>query len=276
MQAEGAARLRALFIGSHNGFDELLVEWLAARTDLRGVIWTTSSKWRHSWRGRLDFVRTRLRRRGPLRTLDEMAFSVVYRRWLYRHDVDRLQRDVIAPHGSPLWRGDAITIDNVNDPATLAFVRERDPDVIFAMCTNDWFGAELRAIPPLGILLWHDGITPEYRGLYSPFWAVANLDFDRIGYTLLRVNNEYDAGEILVQGRAVDVDPFTQGHLYLGHKAIYDSLPAVEGLLANLARTGAPAANRSDAVSRLYSYPGLTDLIRQRRALRLHEGPTPR
>jgi methionyl-tRNA formyltransferase len=137
-----------------------------------------------------------------------------------------------------------------------------------AMCTNDWFGHELRAIPPLGILLWHDGITPEYRGLYAPFWAVRNLDFDRIGYTLLRVNDDYDAGEVLVQGTVRDVDPFTQGHLYLGHRVIYESLPAVERLLRALARGEVRALERPGVASRLYTYPGLTDLVRQRRALR--------
>jgi Formyl transferase len=267
-----AARLRTMFVGSRNAFDELLVDWLAARTDLRGVIWTTSTKWRHSWRGRLDFVRTRLRRRGPLRTLDEMAFSAVYRRWQRERDVDRLERDVIAPHwaehGRPEWGGDAIAAGDVNDRRVLDFVRDRVPDVVFAMCTNDWFGRELRAIPPLGILLWHDGITPEYRGLYAPFWAVTRLDFDRIGYTVLRVDDDYDAGEILAQGTVRDVDPFTQGHLYLGHRVVYESLPAVERLLHDLEAGRARALQRPGAESRLYTYPGLTDLVRQRRALR--------
>ncbi len=264
--------LRTVFIGSRNDFDELLVDWLARRSDLRGVVWTSSTAWQRSLRGRLDFARRRARRHGVRKAVDEAAFYLVFHKLLKRSDDEELRRRVIDRHrsdgGGPVWTGDSIEASDVNAPEVLAFLRERQPDVVMAMCITNYFDDEIRSIPRHGVFLWHEGVTPEYKGLYSPFWATHNLDFDRIGYTLLRMSDEYDAGEVFVQGPARDVDPVRHGHLYMGHKAIWDSLPEVERFLAELERGAARPIDRAGAEPRMYTYPGLSDLIRQRVRLR--------
>ena len=264
--------LKAVFIGSRNDFDEVLVDWLRTRTDLAGVVWTSSTAWQRSLRGRLDFARRRARRYGLRKAIDETAFYVYFHRARQGGDHAELVRRVIDPyrreHGTPKWRGDAIMASGVNSPEVLDFLRERRPDVVFAMCINDYFGAEIRAIPTHGVLLWHEGVTPEYKGLYSPFWAAHNLDFERIGYTLLRMSDEIDAGEVFVQGRAREIDPRRHGHLYMGHKAIWDSLPSVERFLGELEAGTAKPIERDGAASAMYTYPGMSDLVRQRRRLR--------
>ena len=265
--------LRTAFIGSRNAFDQLLVHWLAQRSEMTGVVWTQSTAWRRTWRGRLRFAARRARRRGPLKALDEAAFHLWYHRFAHAADAADLDREVLAPyrrdHRSFQWRGDALmTTGDLNGPEVRAFLAERRPDVVFAVCISDVLGPELLAIPRHGVLLWHEGLTPEYRGLYSPFWAVHELDFDRIGATLLRVNDVIDGGAPFVRERAQGVDPWHHGHLYMGHKAIVDTLPAVERLLVELeAGTARPLA-RDGAVSGYYSYPGITDLVRQRWRLR--------
>ncbi|HEV2075314.1 MAG TPA: hypothetical protein VGR10_03665 [Thermoleophilaceae bacterium] len=263
--------LRTVFIGSRNEFDELLVDWLSRRTDLRGVVWTSSTAWQRTLRGRLEFARKRARRHGPRKALDEIAFYLVFHRFLKDRDYGELKRRVIdaeAPDGRPRWRGDAITTEDVNAPHVLRFLRERQPDLALAMCITNYFHDEIRSIPRHGVYLWHEGITPEYKGLYSPFWAAHNLDFDRIGYTLLRMSDHYDAGEVYAQGPALDVDPRRHGHLYMGHKAIWDSLPEVERFLAALERGDAAPIDREGAQPGMYTYPGLSDLVRQRIRLR--------
>lgn len=263
--------LATVFIGSRNEFDELLVDWLAQRTDLRGVVWTSSTEWQRTLRGKLEFARRRARRHGIAKAIDEAAFYLAFHRLLKRRDDEALRTEVIdryAHNGRAGWSGDAIAASDVNAPEVLDFLRERQPDLALAMCITNYFGAEIRSIPRHGVFLWHEGVTPEYRGLYSPFWAAHNLDFDRIGYTLLRMSDDYDAGEVFVQGPAHDVDPHRHGHLYMGHKAIWDSLPAVERFLADLERDEARPVDRSGARPCMYTYPGLTDLIRQRLRLR--------
>jgi methionyl-tRNA formyltransferase len=173
-----------------------------------------------------------------------------------------------AEHGISAWRGPAIAAENVNSRRVHQFVETLQPDVAFAMCTNDYFGKRLRDRFAKGVFLWHEGITPEYKGLYSPFWAAHNLEFDRIGYSLLRMNDDLDAGEIFVQGRAQNIDPRCQTHDFMGHKAILDSLPQVEEFIARLTAGTARPIFRQKAEPRTYTYPGITDFIRQRRRLR--------
>jgi methionyl-tRNA formyltransferase len=263
--------LSTVFIGSRNSFDELLVDWLARRTDLRGVVWTDSTAWQRTTRGKIEFARRRAKRHGLRKAVDEAAFYLVFHRLLKARDDAALRDNVLrpnSPNGTPRWDGDSIRADDVNAPHVLAFLRERDPDLALAMCITNYFGAEVRSIPRHGVFLWHEGITPEYKGLYSPFWAAHNLDFERIGYTLLRMSDEYDAGEIYVQGPARDVDPRRHGHLYMGHKAIWDSLPDVERFLGELEHGEQRRIDRQGARSGMYTYPGLTDLVRQRARLR--------
>jgi hypothetical protein len=82
------------------------------------------------------------------------------------------------------------------------------------------------------------------------------------------MNESYDAGEIFVQGRASDVDPFRDHHAFLGHKAIADSLPSVERFFGELEAGTARPLDRSGADSNYYTYPGLSDFIRQRLMLK--------
>jgi hypothetical protein len=264
--------LRAAFIGSPNRFNEILVHWLAQRVELTGVVWTDASAWKRTLRGRLEFARRRLHRRGPLGTLDEAAFHVYFHRRLMAADVARLDREVVDPyvaeHGVVRWNGDAARAADVNADEVCDFLAPRRPDVVFAMCISARFSDRLRAIPRHGLFLWHEGITPEYRGLYSPFWAVHELDFERIGYTLLRASEELDAGEVFAQGRARNVDPWRDHHVYMGHKAIWDGLPAVEAFLAELEAGTARPLPRDGAVPRYFTYPGLSDFVRQRLRLR--------
>ena len=272
--------LRTVFIGSHNEFDELLVDWLAQRTDVLGVVWTSSTAWQRTMRGKLEFARRRARRHGVRKAVDEAAFYLAFHRLLKQRDDEELRRRVIEPYetpnGRPHWRGDAITAGNVNEPHVLKFLGEREPDLALAMCITNYFDEEIRSIPRHGIFLWHEGFTPEYKGLYSPFWAAHNLDFDRIGYTLLRMNDQYDAGQVFAQGPARDVDPLRHGHLYMGHKAIWDSLPDAERLFGELERGQERAIDRSGAEAGMYTYPGLSDLIRQRLRFRRLERGRPR
>lgn len=110
--------------------------------------------------------------------------------------------------------------------------------------------------------MWHEGITPEYRGVYSPFWALVNEDYDNLGYTLLKMNERLDAGDIFVQGKAKDIDPLKDWHGYIGHKVIIDSLPEVKTLLNKLENNNHLPINRKDAKDGFYSYPTLTAFIK--------------
>lgn len=263
--------LKTIFIGSKNDFNQMLVHWLNQHSELTGVVWIQATAWKKTWKGRWRFAQKRLHRYGLLKTINETLFFLYYntvkRRELHQQ-LHHLIDTCWAQDEVERWSGDAIFAESVNAPEVQAFIGARQPDLAFAMCINEFFGMELRSIPRLGVFLWHEGITPEYKGLYSPFWAVHNLEFDKIGYTLLCMNDKYDAGEIYVQGAARDVDPHQHHYLYLGHKAILDSLPAVESFLKESESGTAKPLERPEAQTGYYTYPGITDLFRQIRRLK--------
>jgi folate-dependent phosphoribosylglycinamide formyltransferase PurN len=66
--------------------------------------------------------------------------------------------------------------------------------------TPFWVGKKVRQIPRLGVIGGHPGITPYYRGVHSPFWALLNGDIDKIGYTVFWVDSGVDTGDVIDQG----------------------------------------------------------------------------
>jgi methionyl-tRNA formyltransferase len=133
---------------------------------------------------------------------------------------------------------------------------------MFAMCIDVYLPERLIDLPRLGTFLWHEGITPDYRGVYSPFWALSNEDHENLGYTLLRMNHKLDAGDIYLQGKAENIDAFEDWHSYIGHKAVLDSLPSAQILLEAMATDRHQPLARPNAKDAYYSYPTATKLLK--------------
>jgi hypothetical protein len=267
-QLKSLEMLKTIFIGSKNDFDEMLVHWLSRHSELVGVVWTQSSAWKRSWKGRIDFTLRRLRKNGLCATIDEALFYLYFHSTQNWRIEEQLKKNLLEPywsaHGRLQWSGDSVFASNVNSLEVQNFVKERQPDLAFAVCIHNYFCKSLREIPRHGVLLWHEGITPEYKGLYSEFWALHNLDFECLGYTLLRMNDDYDDGDIFCQGKVADIDPFRDSYGYMGHKGIVDSLSQVELLLRDHEAGTAKPITRSTSQTGYYTYPGLSDLIRQK------------
>jgi hypothetical protein len=263
--------LRCIFVGSPNLFTSLMVHWLAKHTDLRGVVWTSSAHWATSVSGKVQFAKRRLKRVGLLKTIDEAMFYALSKNVLNDTGLqvqNRLFDLYVREHGVPEWSGDSVHTSDINSPEVVTFVRERSVDLIMSMCINEFFRREIRQTPRLGAFLWHEGIAPEYKGLYSPFWAIHNGEPEQLGYTVLRMNERYDEGEIFLQGPAENVNLQTDNTVYIGHKAILDSLPAVEGLFNELEQGAARPIATVGRKPATYTYPGFTNWVRYRSQVR--------
>jgi len=264
--------LRAVFVGYENRLNRVVNHWLSTHTDLVGSVWIPSSTtWQTSRSGRQSFLRRRIEKRGIVKALVEAAVHLFYHstaRRSYNHRaanalIDEYWRNV----GFHSW-GPFITVSKINDPRVRYYLDQLKPDVIFSHCIHQFFGRKLRESAKHGVLLWHVGITPEYKGLYAPFWTMHNADFKNFGYSLFRLNDEIDAGDVFVQGTISNVDIRRDNHHLIEHKAILASLPAVGEFIKNLENGTAKPIQRTDAIPGYYTYPGMTDYIRQR--VRVH------
>lgn len=274
--------LRAAFLGNCNAFNLLLVDWLAQRTELRVVIWGAADYWANSWRGRVRFFWRRAKRYSIFKALDEILFYAFYRLFLRKGDafyMNRMIENYRAEHrvaaGRKPYR--VIRVRDVNTPEVREALVAEKVDVMFADCLDAYVRPFIFEAPRLGTYLWHEGFTPEYRGFHCPLYAIINKEPDKIGSTFLKMDRGFDTGPIVLQTPVRDVDPLTEPYGYVAHKGILDSLPEVEKVIAALeAGRPLPSVNKEGAPSRLYTRPGITDLIRfglARRRLRKDARP---
>jgi len=267
--------MRSVFIGSKNEFDEMIVDWLSENTEIAGVVWSDSATWRKTWKGRFQYGMKRAKKYGFFKVINELFLFFYVKKKVAVKELGLLKREVIRPY----WKNNGrkfsdlkfkeMSSDNVNKKEVLEFLNEVKPDIILAMCVNDFFGKKIRAIPKYGVFLWHEGLTPEYKGLYSPFWTLYNEDYENLAYTFLKMSDEIDGGEVYVQGKAKGIDLTKHNYSYIGHKAIYDSLREVGEFLKRL-KTGENIKRlvRENQVAGYYTYPGITNYITMRRRLK--------
>ncbi|MBS1517293.1 MAG: hypothetical protein JSS91_04325 [Bacteroidetes bacterium] len=266
--------MKSVFIGSKNEFDELIVDWLAENTELAGVVWSDSATWRKTWKGRIDYGLKRAKKYGYFKVLNELLLFFYVKKKVAVKDLGFLKREIIRPYWKQKGRKFTdlsfreMSADNVNKKEVLDFLGEVKPDIIFAMCVNDFFGKKIRNISKYGVFLWHEGLTPEYKGLYSPFWTLYNQDYDNLAYSFLKMNDRIDAGEIYVCGKAKDIDLEKHNYSFIGHKAIYDSLPEVKDFLLKLEAGEQKTLPERNTAPGYYTYPGITQYIKMRSRLK--------
>lgn len=262
--------LKTAFIGQDNFFDRRICEWLSEHTDLLLIVWTNGLSWssgRGIERGKKVVKRffKRAEKKGFPRALNEFFYYFLYRTFIADEEISKIKQAVAATNckpAKPLFEIEQIRPTNINAAELQRQIEALNLDAIFSMCIDVYLPNSMIETPRYGSFLWHEGITPEYRGVYSPFWALLNEDFKNLGYTLLRMNNKLDAGDIFVQGRVVEIDPLKDWHSYIGHKAILESLPKVKEFLTDLEANQHCAIPRRDAIDGYYSYPTASALLK--------------
>lgn len=278
--------LKCAFIGTKNSFDLIIIDWLSRRTDVKFCLWTNKIAWCYS--GGKDrpqrvakFFCKRIGKIGFLKVVNEALYFVFYIIFLKKGSALKLENlvsDYWHKNKTAKFTYKEIFVEDINSDDLVQLIKENSIDVIFTMCIDVKIPRKLYSAPRLGTFLWHEGIVPEYRGLYSPFWALYNLDYRKIGYTLIKINDNFDEGAIFVQGPVKDINPTKDLWGYIGHKAIYDSLPQVEIFLKQLENFETKEIIRENAVEKYYSRPGLTHLLLllTRRLMRRNTGSNPK
>jgi methionyl-tRNA formyltransferase len=139
-------------------------------------------------------------------------------------DFARLASLVVARRAADVWRGfraipprasvrgilahariPLLNTGTVNDPRYLGRLRQEAPDVILSLSCHQIFGEALLAIPRLGCFNYHSSLLPRHRGLFSPFWALAE-GAPNAGVTVHRMTSTLDLGPFIAQ-REVPIQP---------------------------------------------------------------------
>lgn len=141
-------------------------------------------------------VLRRLRRnRGTVYLVDLLLARALRRRYLPATVVPFPEIDAAAIAGIKR-RWPSHTCRDPHAPATLGFVREFDPDYILLAGTPVLRPA-LYTLARHGAFNRHLGLLPEYRGSDCPLWALAENDAEHVGFSIHRVAEKVDAGDVV-------------------------------------------------------------------------------
>lgn len=257
--------MTAYFLFHDTWYQYIKADWAASRYPFAGFIVIKKTR---PWWG--AYLYRRARRIGLGKVLDEILLRVY---WIIFHGAEerrelkklmaQVKRDIPATYRRPQVHH----IDDINSAESVKLLQRLAPDVCVLM-VHPILKERVFSIPPLGMLVFHPGVTPEYRGPHSAFWATLNEEFWGIGWSLLRVNKGIDTGVVLAQASTTTVDPLHDSHVLMQHKSHVDGLPAVVETLRRIEAGERPEVPMIDRRSTNYTHPGISDYLKLRRVLK--------
>lgn len=150
---------------------------------------------------KLDLIRKRMRRQGPVAVLGQIGF-VVLQKLLAGRSRRRIDA-IIAEHGidpNPNPACEIVAVQSVNSMACRAALAMLKPDVVLVIGTRI-IGRQTLAGIAAPVINFHSGINPKYRGQAGGYWALAMGDPRNAGVTVHLVDEGVDTGAVLYQAR---------------------------------------------------------------------------
>jgi len=128
--------------------------------------------------------------------IDHLLFGLKNRLWYSKNhsfvDISKLKNK---------YKFDLLKSENYLTDEVYNFISSKQPRFI-AVHTQAWVPKRIREISSLKIIIGgHPGDTNYYRGSHSPFWAIRNNEYYRIGYTVFHLDGGVDTGKILNIGK---------------------------------------------------------------------------
>ena len=235
---------------------------LASFSDLVGIVVirdgpsTVWRRFRSEWR------------RSRWRFFDVLAFRVFYRLRLAKSDREWIAKRSAAellrfppPPEVPIHE-----TDNPNTPETQAFLESVRPDMAVAACKT-LLRPEIFNVAAHGTYVVHPGVCPEYRNSHGCFWALSRRDLDRVGATLLRIDEGVDTGPVYGYYRP-EFDERRESHVVIQLKSVYDNFDAIAADLERVYRGDGQPIDVTGRASAVWGQPRLSDYVRWKRAAR--------
>ncbi len=146
---------------------------------------------------------------------------------------------------------------DINDPNTLQFIKELNPDLIISAYFNQILKPEIINLPKYGILNIHPGWLPVYRGAMAYFWVLKNGN-ESAGVSVHWIDEGIDTGT-LVARRSFTIKPGMTQQRVLSITAIIGAR-LIKRIAATLLNGQTPSAItiRTETVS-YYPMPGNED-----------------
>jgi methionyl-tRNA formyltransferase len=152
----------------------------------------------------LAYLRRSFSREGLCATLSHVLARMVYsvpNAGKDRQIMTRIFDEPVIARILRDWNGPVHQTHDYSAQETIAWIDSHRPDIL-VVHTPYWVGARVRKLARTGIVLGgHPGITPDYRGSHSAFWAIYRGKPQDVGCTVFLVDNGVDTGPIVSQDR---------------------------------------------------------------------------
>ena len=265
--------MRTFFLLHDDWYQYIKADLLASQYPFDGFVVIRRKR---PWWG--EYLWKRGRRIGFAKVIDELLLRL-YMKFIRGAKERRLLNELMAEVQQQIpasyKRPPVYHIRNINSREGQAALRELAPDVCVLM-VHPVLSTKTFTIPRLGMLVFHPGVTPEYRGPHSAFWAEMNNEFWGIGWSLLKVDAGIDTGAVLAQGSSHSARPPGDSYLIMQHMSHIDGVPHVAEVLRRLDRGEHPRTPMINRKSTNYTHPGLTDyVVLRRRLAQLRAGTAP-
>ncbi|MFC1831221.1 formyltransferase family protein [Thermodesulfobacteriota bacterium] len=151
------------------------------------------------------------------------------------------------------WGGPILDVKSYSEKETFKILKSWKPDVI-VVHSYEWVDKKIRELPKDSLVVGgHPGITPQYRGAHSAFWAIYNSDFKNVGWTVFHLDAGVDTGDIIQQGRLkVGED---DSYFTLGWKGMIEIAKCQASALLVWEKTGSITRNKHVEIPENSEYP---------------------
>jgi hypothetical protein len=258
--------LRTALICHHDApiHSDGIARWLASWSDLTAVVVVEEPP---------EVVRRRVKREvkrvGVLRFLDVLAARLYFRFTNAERDaaflstrLAEMQRTFApVPKDVPV-----VTVPSPNSAESQAVLEAARPDIVLALCKN-MLAKRIFRTARIGTFVLHPGICPEYRNAHGCFWALAHDDLERVGMTMLMIDEGVDTGPIYGFFTA-DFDEVEESHIVIQHRMVLDNLDAIAARFREIAAGEAQPIPVEGRASGSWGQPWLTAYRRWKRRAR--------
>ena len=122
-----------------------------------------------------------------------IVFSVLRRMKAAQRSDYRCVEELLLDHSL-----NSLVIEDVNCQASVARLRELEPDIVFVCTLSQIIRGEILKVPRYGCINIHSGLLPRYRGPASNFWVLFNGE-EKTGITFHFMTEGIDDGDIILQ-----------------------------------------------------------------------------
>ncbi len=242
---------------------EALTSWLASFSELVGIVILCEKNERKFKR-----VKREIKRVGIPRFIDVMLFRFYYKVFLAKADTlweAEKVAEIIKKYGK-IENVSTLITHSPNSVEAENFIKEKNADIVIARC-KVILNRRIFTLANIGTFVMHPGICPEYRNAHGCFWALANGDNEKVGMSLLKIDEGVDTGPIY-EYFTYNFDSLNESHIKIQTKVVTENLDKIELKLQEIAEGKAEKIDVNGRESGVWGHPWMSKYISWKRQAR--------